>query len=89
MSTEITPWFTIEHNGTPVREGVYETTALGIPGESHSVIQHGFRHWGEHHDAAGWGDLGTTPDAALAVKDHRPMLPFTVRHWRGKVSPPA
>lgn len=44
MSNELTPWFTIEANGTPARDGVYETTSLGIPGESHSVLQHGFRH---------------------------------------------
>ena len=89
MSTDITPWFNAETNGTPAREGVYETTALGIPGESHSVLQHGFRHWGEHTEARGWGDLGSTPDNALAMKDHRPMLPFTVRHWRGKTQPSA
>lgn len=88
MSTDITPWVTVEANGTPTREGVYETTALGIPGASHSVIQHGFRYWGEHHDdVPGWGDLGATPDAAHDVKDHRPLIPFTVRHWRGRASP--
>jgi hypothetical protein len=85
MSTEFTPWFTIETNGTPTREGVYETTSLGIPGESHSVLQHGFRHWGEEMK---WGDLGSTPDGALSLKDHRPVFPFTVRHWRGKTVPP-
>ncbi len=53
MSTELTPWFTMDANGPPEREGVYETTALGIPGESHSVLQHGFRHWGEHAAGAG------------------------------------
>lgn len=89
MSTEITPWFTTETNGAPAREGVYETTALGIPGESHSVVQHGFRHWGERADGMGWGDLGATPDAAQAARDHRPMIPFNVRHWRGKSQPPA
>ena len=87
MSTEFSPWFTVDSNGPPAREGVYETTALGIPGESHSVVQHGFRHWGQHADETGWGDLGATPDAALAAKDHRPMLPFNVRHWRGKSEP--
>lgn len=86
MSAEFSPWFTTDANGNPAREGVYETTALGIPGESHGVLQHGFRHWSE---VAGWGDLGVTPDAALAAKDHRPMFPFTVRHWTGKASPPA
>lgn len=84
MSTEFSSWFTIETNGNPAREGVYETTALGIPGESHGVLQHGFRHWG---DGSGWGDLGATPDAALAMKDHRPVFPFNVRHWRGKAQP--
>lgn len=87
MSTDFSPWFTLDNNGAPVREGVYETTALGIPGESHSVIQHGFRHWGEHADETGWGGLGATPDAALAAKDQRPLLPFHVRHWRGKAGP--
>lgn len=85
MSTDTTPWFTMDANGTPAREGIYETTGLGIPGESHSVLQHGFRHWEE---ARGWGDLGATPDAAQAAKDHRPVFPFTVRHWRGRTSPP-
>lgn len=89
MSTELTPWFTIDANGPPEREGVYETTALGIPGESHSVLQHGFRHWGEHAAGAGWGELGSTPDGALAARDHRPTFPFTVRHWRGRTQPPA
>ena len=89
MSTELTPWFTTETNGNPVREGVYETTALGIPGESHGVLQHGYRHWGAHPDEPGWGDFGSTPDAAAAAKDHRPFLPFTVRHWRGRTQPPA
>ncbi len=84
MSDDFTAWFTIDANGTPPREGVYETTALGIPGESHSVLQHGFRHWA---DVSGWGDLGATPDAAVAAKDHRPVFPFTVRHWRGKAMP--
>jgi hypothetical protein len=86
MSTDTTPWFSIDANGTPSREGIYETTGLGIPGESHSVLQHGFRHWEE---TRGWGDLGASPDAAMSVKDHRPVFPFTVRHWRGKTLPPA
>ncbi len=84
MSDDFTAWFTIDANGTPPREGVYETTALGIPGESHSVLQHGFRYWAQ---ASGWGDLGATPDAAVAARDHRPVFPFTVRHWRGKAMP--
>lgn len=85
MSTELTHWFTIDANGTPPREGVYETTGLGIPGESHSVLQHGYRYWA----ASGWGDLGPTPDAAESVRDHKPVFPFTVRHWRGTTLPPA
>ena len=85
MSTDTTPWFSIDANGPPAREGIYETTGLGIPGESHSVLQHGFRYWEE---ANGWGDLGVSPDVALSVKDHRPVFPFTVRHWRGKTVPP-
>jgi len=84
MSTDFTPWFTVDANGTPAREGVYETTGLGIPGVSHSVLQHGFRYWG---GARAWGDLGSTPDAALSVKDHNPVFPFTVRHWRGRTLP--
>lgn len=86
MSDEFTAWFTIDANGTPPREGVYETTGLGIPGVSHSVLQHGFRHWGE---PVGWGDLGATPDAAFSLRDHRPVFPFTVRHWRGRALAPA
>jgi hypothetical protein len=86
MSTELTHWFTIDANGTPPREGVYETTGLGIPGESHSVLQHGFRYWAE---SSGWGDLGSTPEAAESVRDHKPVFPFTVRHWRGRTLPPA
>lgn len=85
MSTEFSAWFTIDTNGPPVREGVYETTALGIPGESHGVLQHGFRHWDGN---SGWGDLGATPDAAVTQRDHRPVFPFNVRHWRGKAQPP-
>lgn len=81
MSDELTPWFATQTNGLPAREGVYETTSLGIPGVSHSVLQHGFRYWG---DGVGWGDLGVTPDGALSVRDHRPVFPFVVRHWRGK-----
>ncbi|MGE0350905.1 hypothetical protein [Hydrogenophaga sp.] len=84
MSTDFTPWFTVDANGTPAREGVYETTGLGIPGESHSVLQHGFRYWG---GTGAWGDLGATPAAAASVKDHNPVFPFTVRHWRGRTAP--
>ncbi len=37
---------------------------------------------------SGWGNLGATPDAAVTQRDHRPVFPFNVRHWRGKARPP-
>lgn len=85
MSEEYSHWFTTDANGNPARDGVYETSALGIPGESHSVLQHGFRNWS---GVDGWGDLGVTPGAAYTAKHHSPTFPFTVRHWRGKAFPP-
>lgn len=72
---KLTSWFDTEVDGPPKRVGIYEGSAIGIPGTEEGTVQHGYYFW----NGEKWKGWGQSPD------DIRPSFPFQARFWRGVI----
>lgn len=71
---QLTPWFDTEVDGPPRRKGLYEGSAIGIPGNG-NTYQHGYYYW----DGEKWSGWGSSPEQIMSG------LAFRARHWRGVI----
>jgi hypothetical protein len=74
---QLTGWFSLDQQEYPLRVGVYEGTASGIPGVHPGTLQHGYYYW----DGWDWNGWGATIEEAANQKNGY----FKARHWRGVV----
>jgi hypothetical protein len=74
---EPTPWFDSSRDGLPVRVGVYEGSAVGIPGTQGRGFQHGFYYWNGWE----WDGFGRTASEAALRKG----IILQASYWRGVI----